>query len=327
MQAPEFWYRSQASLSAKLLSPLAAIYAAITGTRFKSTTPHQAKVPVVCVGNFTMGGAGKTPLTLNLYTLLQAKGFKPCILSRGYGGETLGPHLVSIKADTAKTVGDEPYMMAASCPVVISRDRVAGSTFIEKKGFDLILMDDGFQNPSLTKDLSILAVDGKVMLGNSKVFPAGPLREPMARALSRTDAIVIIGTTAEKVETKGAFSFKGPIFNATLQPKARIELPPKAIGFCGIGRPSKFYTTLKDLNVELIKTVDFQDHHPYSLQDLEKLETLSTKLDTPLVTTEKDWVKLPKEWQTKIQYLPISLQWDTPTEIENFLNDQLGSKV
>ncbi|WP_420549830.1 tetraacyldisaccharide 4'-kinase [Curvivirga sp.] len=319
MKAPAFWNHSKPNMIAKALTPVAKLYSAITGYRMISTTPFNAPLTVICIGNYTMGGAGKTPLTQSLYHLSIEMGFKPCVLTRGYGGMIDGPKLVDVRNDTPQQVGDEPFMMAHHIPVVVCRDRKTGANYIAKKGYNLILMDDGFQNPTLKKDVSFVVVDGGVMLGNQKVFPAGPLREPLDRALLRTNALVMIGKP--KYDLAALKQIKHQ-FQANIQPQLDHK-PEKVIAFCGIGRPEKFKDTLTKLEIEVVELIEYPDHHPYSEGELNMLGEKAKQLKTPLITTEKDWVKLPKMWQERIQCLPITLQWDRPEDVKTYLKAKL----
>lgn len=322
-EAPKFWFKTSPDWRAYLLFPLSFLYSMITGLRQLISPPFKSKLPVICVGNFTMGGAGKTPATLSIYQLLVELNLNPCILSRGYGGKALGPLLVDKTITSASIVGDEPYMMAQYAPVVISKNRKLGAQHIEKLGYDCIIMDDGFQNPSISKDLSICVVDTGSPIGNGCVFPAGPLREPLARAQKRCNGIVYIGSESINIFEH---SPRLPQFVSRIIPSKANTLPKQVLAFAGIGRPDKFYDTLKSMNVSVVAAHNFPDHHPYSKEDLENLKLRAESLGVEMVTTEKDWVKLPEEWQKFIHHLPISLSWENIDELKLLLQKGMTSK-
>ncbi len=321
-KAPSFWNLKKANWIAVALLPLSLIYCLITKLRLLISSQYKSKIPVVCVGNFTMGGAGKTPVTLSLYAYLKELGLNPCILTRGYGGKISGPQIITTNTDSPAMVGDEPFMMAQYANVVVSKDRQTGAQFIERFGYNCILMDDGFQNPSLVKDQSFVVVDAGAMLGNQCVFPAGPLREPLSRALKRADNIILLGETTPENDLPN-FA-ETPILRANLVKNSKTSLPIHVVAFAGIGRPQKFYNSLKNEGVSLLDTIDFPDHHYYIESELQVLFDLANTHKAGLITTEKDWVKLPKSWQDKIQYLPISIQWDRPEEIKKILQSITG---
>lgn len=323
-EAPNFWTKKTPDWRARLLYPLSIIYSLITWFRQLLSSPYKSKIPVICVGNFTMGGAGKTPLTLSIYQQLKELGLNPCILSRGYGGKALGPLLVDKKTDTPALVGDEPYMMAQYAPVVIARKRKAGALYIEKHGFDCVIMDDGFQNPTLFKDLSICVVDSGSSVGNGYVFPAGPLREPLSRAQSRCDGVVYVGE--EAAVDLFDHSTKLPKFKTKIIPSKTDALPNQILAFAGIGRPDKFYNTLQSMDISILAAHNFPDHHPYSEEDLNHLKQRADTLEVGMVTTEKDWVKLPEAWQKNIYHVPITLEWEYLDEFKLLLQKGMTSK-
>lgn len=320
MRAPKFWNYGANSFLATCLSPLGAFYNKLTTQRaFKQPTWH-APIPVICVGNLIMGGAGKTPTAIALASYLKARGKNPYFLSRGYGGSLQGPLLVA--QHTSDLVGDEPLLLSKVAPVCVSKNRILGAKKCVEAGCDVLIMDDGFQNPSLHKDLSLIVIDGGYGHGNEKVFPAGPLRETIQSGLKRAQACIIIGD--DKTDT--ALRLKKvrpdlPLLHAHVQTTPRHDLSnKKLLAFAGIGRPEKFFETLKETNAEIILEVPFADHHPYTHQDIKSLQSLAKKFDASLMTTEKDWMRLPTEFRNEIDCLKITLEWDNPDMLAPLLS-------
>jgi tetraacyldisaccharide 4'-kinase len=291
MKAPRFWYRP-AGLASAALAPLSRLWRAAGAARTRRAIPYVSALPVLCVGNLTAGGAGKTPLCLALADILEKTGRRVVFLSRGHGGRLAGPVVVDPALHRAAEVGDEPLLLARRAPCVVARDRAAGARLIEKAWPGrVIVMDDGFQNPGLAKTLSLLAVDGEAGFGNGRVIPAGPLREPVEEGLGRARGAVLIGGEAER----GRLEARLPVF------PARLELDPAAlerlgsarlIAFAGIGRPDKFFSALPEDRV--IESHGFPDHHPYSAAELARLRARAEATGAALVTTEKDFVRLPE---------------------------------
>jgi len=290
MKAPGFWWRG-AGLEAALLSPLAAIYGAVASRRL-AQDGARVGVAVICVGNPTVGGTGKTPTAIAIARLLVAAGEKPMFLTRGYGGRLAGP--VSVEpAHTAVQVGDEPLLLARVAPTIVAQDRVAGARFAREKGASVIVMDDGFQNPSLVKDLSLLVIDARDV-GNGRVLPAGPLRAPLEPQLERASAILIVGAGARAMES-AARSRGLPLFHGSLEPEpgAVASLRGKPVlAFAGIGDPEKFFATLTAAGIDAPVRRSFGDHHRYSVADARALLRDAEKGGLELLTTEKDLARL-----------------------------------
>ena len=319
MREPAFWYRPR-SWQSSLLSPVSAAYGAIAGARMKKTGAR-ASLPVICVGNFTLGGAGKTPAVLAMVEMLRASGKNPCVLSRGYGGREAGPVRVDLDRHRAADVGDEPLMMASDGPVIVARDRVAGAALAASQGFGIIVMDDGFQNPSLAKDLCLIVIDARRGLGNACVFPAGPLRAPLDVQIARTDALIVIGQgdaadeTARSVRSRG-----GLVMRASIAPDraavARLA-GRRVLAFAGIGDPDRFFATLEAAKIDVVRSVVFDDHHAYSETDIAKLIADAARDDLQLVTTEKDISRLRGyAGIDEIDVLPIRLAFDDPAVLQ-----------
>ena len=306
---PEFW-RDDNGLS-QLLLPLAVVWNAVTRTRMGFGTPWRAPVPVICVGNLVVGGAGKTPLAIALARHLIAAGRAPHFLSRGYGGRQRGPVQVDLQHHNASAVGDEPLLLAAVAPTWVARNRPAGARMACEAGADVIIMDDGFQNPSLSKDISVLAVDGGYGFGNQRVMPAGPLRERLSSGLWRADAAVVIGT--DSTGALNGIQNYCPVHKAHLTPYADDAITGKRVfAFAGIGRPEKFYATLRQIGCTVAATKDFPDHYRYTPEQIMRLCEDAAALDAIPVTTEKDYVRLPDDAKTMVRALRVALEWADP---------------
>lgn len=295
MQAPEFWWRRERSLAARLLSPLGAAVGGLTLARL-SRTGTPVGVPVICVGNPTVGGAGKTPTVIELARRLIARHQAPAIVTRGYGGSERGPVRVDPDLHTATAVGDEPLLLARSAPTYVARDRLLGAQMAAQSGADLLLMDDGFQNPALAKTLSILVVDAGVGVGNGLCLPAGPLRAPLRPQLDRAQALLVIGEGApgERVAREG-YAAGISVLRGRLAPQAEAVarlLGRRVLAYAGIGRPAKFFETLRSLGVLTVVTRAFPDHHVYTAAEIAELQHQAAREDLLLVTTEKDAARL-----------------------------------
>lgn len=311
MRAPDFWYREGVGRDAApvlrgMLAPIAAAYAWAGARRIAATTPTKVAARVICIGNLTMGGAGKTPIARAVRAIL---GEGAHTLSRGYGGRLKGPHRV-VMTDAAADVGDEPLLHAADGPAWIARDRVAGAQAAIASGAQTLILDDGFQNPSLAKDLSILVFDAGAGVGNGRIFPAGPLREPLAQGLPRAQAAAVFRASASADRTRPAYleGFAQPIFDAWLEAAAPPP-PGPLLAFAGIARPEKFFDTVKDLGGDLLDGASFPDHHPFAPSELENLARHAEHHGAILITTEKDAVRLPPPWRAKVAVLPVKARF------------------
>jgi len=317
LRAPEFWRHDGAA--SRLLAPLAAIYDAAAAARYGQGSPSSAAVPVICVGNLTIGGAGKTPVVLSLAKRLSSRGYRVHILSRGYGGRARGPLLVDPKRHEARDVGDEPLLLARVAPCWVARSRPDGARAAVESGAQAILMDDGFQNPSLAKNWSLLVIDGAYGLGNGRVFPAGPLRENSTRGFARADAVVMLG----RDETGLAARLAGKsVLRANLVPAPQVKFQGrKFIAFAGIGQPGKFFRSAEAAGAVLLTPHEFADHHRYSESELRSLMMRSRASGAALLTTEKDWVRLPQEWRVRIEFLPVHVEWSEPIALDMLLDN------
>lgn len=334
---PSWWYASDGSghVQQTLLAPAAWLYGRMAQRRFEKSAAYHSRLPVICVGNFTAGGTGKTPLTKLIATTISGKGDTPVVLSRGYGGAMREPTLVDAGAHRAAEVGDEPLLLAQSTPVVIARDRRAGAQLIEQMAsVGAIVMDDGLQNGALKKDLVIALVDGGRGIGNGLVIPAGPLRAAMEFQFGLADAIVVNGSSDEAGRETAVIDelrrrFPGPVLQAHVAPQGDCDWvkDQPVLAYSGIGNPARFFATLEGLGANVAATRTFGDHHQFKEREAAELVATATSLGAQLVTTEKDWVRLSREGgaletlQAASRPLPIQLQFDKGDE------DRLASLV
>ncbi len=315
---PRWWYAPGSRFAPAMLHPAALAYGTAAELRFRVTRPSVSLLPVICVGNFTVGGAGKTPTAIAVAQILARLDRTPAFLTRGYGGKEEGPHLVDPEHDTAERVGDEALLLARHGQTVVSRRRPDGARFIEGLGRDCIVMDDGFQNPSLHKDFSLAVIDASVGLGNGRVFPAGPLRGALKRQLPRAHAILVLGGSANQRTALAARISGKPVLKAALRPVAGGNglSGQRVVAFCGIGRPAKFFQTLEEMGAVVVQTVGFADHHRYTARDAESLLALAAKMRADLVTTEKDAARLTEtdgplgRLKAKALAVPVEVTFD-----------------
>jgi tetraacyldisaccharide 4'-kinase len=289
---PRWWYASRPGLTARLLQPVSKVYGMAAAARMRRRG-YRSRLPVICIGNLTVGGTGKTPLAAHIAQRLSAGGERPALLSRGYGGSTVGPHVVDVARDTAALVGDEPLLLASEATVVVSRDRAAGARAIETLGATVIVMDDGLQNPDLEKDLTLAVVDGTRVLGNGLVLPAGPLRAPLAVQLPRADALVLSGAGGADL-SGGLQTYRGPVIrmNRHVQgPTGWLQARPW-LAFAGIAHPERFFDTAQAAGAHLADRVSFPDHHAFTSSDAERLMERAKALQAGLLTTSKDSVRM-----------------------------------
>ena len=330
MHEPAFWYRPSSWIS-RLLLPLGALYGAVAGRRLQRQG-LDAGIPVLCVGNYHVGGAGKTPAVLALAKMLRELGETPVVLSRGYGGRLRGPIKVDAERHVAADVGDEPLMMARTVPVVVARDRVDGVALARSQGASVILMDDGFQNPAIAKDASLIVIDGERGLGNGCVFPAGPLRAPLQAQFERTDALIVVGDGPAAKAVAAAVAARGkPVLSAHLKPhdgSVASLRGKRALAFAGIGDPARFFRTLRGSGIEVVGERAFADHHPFSKGEIETLIAEAKRDGLTLVTTEKDLARLRKAdglpgWAKDIAPFAVTLEFDSAQQLRKFVADRL----
>ncbi|MEL6960263.1 MAG: tetraacyldisaccharide 4'-kinase [Pseudomonadota bacterium] len=322
MRAPLFWYKDR-SLAGAALSPLGWLYQSLTAQRLRRPARHKASVPVICIGNINAGGTGKTPTTIALTQHLIGMGHSPQIVSRGFGGSVLGPVQVNPMDHRADEVGDEPLLLAAFAPTWVSKDRAAGVEAAETAGASVILMDDGFQNPDVAKDLSLVVVDAVKGFGNGRVLPAGPLREPAHVGLKRADALVVIGPEPAR---RG---FQPPLPEHVLRLEGQLDPLPTGmpwqglpvLAFAGIGHPEKFFATLRQMGANVVRGEALTDHQPLTTALMTRLETEAKARGLNLVTTEKDAVRLPDAFRQKVMTVPVRLTLQDWSGLE----DKLGT--
>jgi tetraacyldisaccharide 4'-kinase len=330
MREPAFWHRPSSPISLLLL-PLGALYGLVAGRRLQRKG-LDAGVPVICVGNYHVGGAGKTPCVLALGGMLRDIGETPVVLSRGYGGRLRGPIMVDYERHLACDVGDEPLMLAQTIPVAVARDRTGGVALARSQGASVILMDDGFQNPAVAKDASLIVIDGNRGLGNGRVFPAGPLRAPLHRQLARTDALIVVGdgraaeAVADAVAARG-----GPVLSARLKPDqaslARLS-GKRVLAFAGIGDPARFFRTLRENGIDVVLERAFADHHPFSEKEIETLIAEAKRGALTPVTTEKDLARLRgreglPSWARDIVPFEVTLEFEDAPRLRKLVADRL----
>ena len=310
MKAPAFW--ATGGWPALALTPASWLWRLGAGLRKATTTPYRPSVPLICVGNATAGGAGKTPTVLAVAGDLLARGRRVGLLSRGHGARLTGPVRVDPARHAAADVGDEPLLLAGTAPTVIARDRAAGAQLLEQIGVDVIVMDDGLQNPSLAPTLCLLVVDGGAGIGNGRLMPAGPLREPWRDALEKSDAVILIGEDRTGIAAR--IGDGRPVLRAVLEPApAALALRARRVlGFAGIGRPEKFRETLTGLGAEIVGFRAFDDHHPYRPLEVMELVERAVAENAIAVTTAKDAVRLPAEARAMVTVVDVSLAWRDP---------------
>jgi tetraacyldisaccharide 4'-kinase len=310
-----------------LLTPLGWLYGASVARRLAKTVSARLPIPVISLGNISVGGTGKTPLAhLIRQELAALLGGPVAIMSRGYGGSLIGPVLVDPAHHTAAQVGDEPLMLSADGPVIVSRDRQIGGAFAVAQGMKAIVLDDAHQNPALMKNLSIVVVDGQTGFGNGCLVPAGPLREPVKAGLARAEIVITMGHVSEDTHDDLA-DYKRPILRADLVP-VPTAITGKVLGFCGIGRPEKFDATLRGLGLNVVDMFPFPDHHPYSDKDLDRLAQSARDYGATLVTTQKDFVRLPVEFAKNVRVIPVTAVMSDPAALRVALThalDRAGS--
>ena len=326
MRAPDFW-EEPPGFAAALLAPIGLAWDAVSRVRRALARPYRAAVPVVCVGNLVVGGSGKTPVVLSLAALAAAHGIAVNVVTRGYGGRLSGPVRVDPGRHDAAAVGDEALLIATRAPCWVARDRAAGIRAAVTQGAAAILLDDGFQNPRIAPDLALVVIDAGYGFGNRRVMPAGPLREPVRSGLARADAVVLID--AERIGggevPDGVREAGRPIFRASLDPVQGGRFSgERIVAFAGIGRPAKFFATLRATGAELVAAHPFPDHYRLAEGELDRLRREAERAGARLVTTAKDWARLQAGRRAGIEVLEVEISWRDPAAVARLLSSVLG---
>lgn len=326
LRSPKFWNEKNNKVS-RILEPISKMYYIASKSRLNAVVPEKASVPVVCIGNVVLGGSGKTPTVELVCDILKKNNFNPHILTAGYGGYIKNVVRVDTNLHSYLQVGDEALLSAKVFPTWIGRNRVNSAKAAVLSGADVLVMDDGFQNNSIEKDLKILVIDSKQEFGNECLFPAGPLREPVKSGISRSDVILIIGKTNQDLEDRvKSISKDIPIFRAKMETTEVPEIENnKVIGFCGLGYPLKFKNTLIECGYELVDFISFSDHHPYTITEIQKLISGARSVGASLVTTMKDFVKIPEIFQKEIKIVKIKLKPENE-DFEKFIIASLSKE-
>jgi tetraacyldisaccharide 4'-kinase len=333
---PRWWYVREgapAPITRALLRPISWIWTAVGARKLAAAQPYDPGVPVICVGNLTMGGAGKTPVARAVLARLRAWGVEAHGLSRGYGGRLAGPLKVDPAIHAAADVGDEPLMLAADGAFWIARDRAAGAKAAAEAGARALVLDDGHQNFSLSKTLTLVVVDGETRggewpFGDGAVFPSGPLREPLAAGLKRTDAVVLMlpaDVAQPDSELMAVFADKPILITRLLAPAPPPSGPQ--LGFAGVGKPWKVERALKAAGCDLVDFASFPDHAGFSESTLKALQDRADLFSAGLVTTEKDWVRLPPAWRAKVKAWPVRAVFENEAELDGLLRQALGQPI
>ena len=329
IKTPHFW--TELSWQSVILFPVSYIWRFGHYAQQKILNTKETEIPVICVGNLTVGGSGKTPVVITLCRFLSGIGKSTSILTRGFGGKEKGPIFVSTNLHQSLDVGDEPLMMAHSLDVCVSRNRPLGANHIlDKKKYDCIVMDDGLQNPTLKKDLNIAVFDGKFGIGNGFLLPAGPMRQKLEVGIQNIDLVIFNGKDETGLGQKIPPHI--PIFTGELQPDEEIVEKMKnrrVYGFAGIGNPSRFFKTLNDIGADLVGEAHFADHHPYTDADLTQLYEEAIQSGAELVTTQKDWMRLPTDWRDRVLTVPVRIHFsaDDTIKIVSFLETMFENVI
>jgi tetraacyldisaccharide 4'-kinase len=334
-RTPRWWYdrHPRASVTRALLRSVSWVWSAATAHRIARAQPVDPGIPVICVGNLTMGGSGKTPIVREIAARLKAQSVSAAILSRGHGGRLTGPIRVDPAVHSASDVGDEPLMLARETPVWIARDRLAGAQAAKAGGADIVVMDDGHQNMDLCKTLSLVVVDGETRddewpFGDGAVFPAGPMREPLPVGLARADAVILLLPADLREANPDLLALFGalPVLIARLEPLGAPPAGPQ-IGFAGVGKPWKIERALVAAGCDLIDFVPLPDHAAYDAGLLQRLGEQASAAGAGLITTEKDWVRLPPDWRKRVTAWPVRARFEDEPALDALLSQAAAQKA
>jgi tetraacyldisaccharide 4'-kinase len=327
--APPFWWRRRPGIAALALWPAGRLYGSVAAWRMVRKPRLRPSVPVICVGNLVVGGAGKTPVAIALARIARGRGMRPGFLTRGYGGNETGPVLVPAGAGRPDRFGDEAPLLAAAAPTVLSHDRAAGARRLIEERVDLIIMDDGFQNPGLAKDFSFVVVDAGAGIGNGQVMPAGPLRAPLGPQLRQAGALVVVGEgeEAERVVRAAARAARPTLRAVMKPPRVKEWRNGPVLAFAGIGRPEKFFDTLRGIGARVDRTRPFPDHHPSTEADASELLSLAEGEGLRLVTTEKDMARLAgtsgavARLRDRTEAFPVIVEFENPAAVGEMIGE------
>ena len=320
MRQPEFWFKQPGVLSG-ILFPLEVIWRAAARNRIGKGRRERIKIPVICVGNLNVGGTGKTPLVMELARRLTEAGESPHAVSRGFGGNTSKPTLVDPSRHSATDVGDEPLLLSSFVPTWVGAKRPECARLAAEAGAGVIILDDGHQDPSLAHDISVIVVDAERGFGNCRVMPAGPLRETVDEGLHRADVVVVVGSNGQRFRKRWKFASDLPVIEAktTVLSTGKDWRDERVVAFAGIGDPLKFFACLSNLGANVVHEVPLTDHQVLDGRLLTRLEMVAKSRSAQLVTTEKDAVRLPKNWRSRVLTLPVRLELSDWSEIDDRL--------
>ncbi|NVK34438.1 MAG: tetraacyldisaccharide 4'-kinase [Rhodobacteraceae bacterium] len=335
-KAPDFWWKQKTGWQALVLAVPSIIYSAVSGRRMLQPPKVRSELPVICVGNFVVGGVGKTPFCLMLAELMRAEGRRPGFLLRGYGGRETGPLRVDPKSHFVDQVGDEALLLACDAPTIMSKDRGAGAKLAAAQGdIDILIMDDGFQNPSLDRDLNIVLVDAQTGLGNGWAVPAGPLRANMKTQISKTNILILVNRGQAAAETVQTAAQKGiPILHASVVTKDNLALRDKPlVAFAGIGRPGKFFESLENDGLDVVQAEAYGDHHAFTAEDVSYLQAEAKRLQGTLVTTSKDHARLERSdipecrvFAKDVQVFDIEMKIEERDRLIGYINEKIRTR-
>ncbi len=326
LKAPKFWYKKNDTLLSNTLYPLSLLFRFGTKLRNLVNRQKKSKLPIICIGNIVVGGAGKTPVALKLGSLLKQNGYKPHFVSKGYGGIETNNTIIK-EWHSAKSVGDESLLLSEVAPTWIGKDRNKSFILAKESGADCIIMDDGFQNPTLQKDFSIIVINGEQGFGNKRVIPSGPLRESISRGISRANLIIVIGEIDEDIKKK--ISNSVPLIHAKFQISRnnKIYKNQKVTAFAGIAYPEKFYNSLSEKGAILEKKISYPDHHIFDENDMLNLAETANVTKSILVTTKKDFVRIPKSYRSLVSTLDGEIEFEDEKLLLEILSNLLENKI
>ena len=326
LKAPKFWYLKRDTFLSRILYPLSLLFRFGTKIRSITSSSNKSNLPVICIGNIVVGGAGKTPVSLKIGKILIKSGYKPNFISKGYAGIIKTNTLIQ-SWHSPKSVGDEPLLLSEISPTWIGIDRNKSIKLAEKKGADCIIMDDGFQNPTIHKDFSIIVINASQEFGNKRVMPAGPLRESIKRGLSRTNLIIVIGVVKQSL--KEIIPNHIPIISAkfNINNENKIFKGQRITAFAGIAYPEKFFTSLKEQGAKIVKEVTYPDHHIFDENDLLSLVEMANKTKSILVSTQKDFVRIPKSYRSLVNTLEGEITFENEDLIKEILTNVVENHI